>query len=67
MNMTMLEVAVTMEMTIETRITMEMVKMTVMMVASSPDKDLVVDEIFHSDGSNDDDNGVKNWAILMNF
>ena len=46
---------------------MKMMKMTVMMVASSPDKDLVIDKIFHDDGGNDDDDGVKNQVILMNF
>ncbi len=40
-------------------------KMTVMMVASPPDNELVVDEVFHGDGDDDDDDGYKNEMICV--
>jgi len=65
-DMTVLQIA---EMIVNVKvisITMVTAKVTVMMVASPPDNDLVVDEVFHGDGSDDGDDGDKNEVIIVN-
>ena len=47
-------------------VTMMTAKVTVMMM-SPPDKDLMVDKVFHGDGDDDGDDGNKNEVMLVKW